>query len=158
MGGAVSRRARAAGDLARPRLSHALIAVGLLLVAPARAATLEVTVTNVRSPQGHVRVAICTQDDFLTPKCRIRQGVPAQEGATVLRFENVPPGEYAAQAYSDEHDWGEVRRDLLGFPENGIGFSNDAPMRFGPPKWQDARFSVGEAPVRVVIPLHYYGL
>ncbi len=80
------------------------------------------------------------------------------QGTTVVRFEDVPPGEYAAQAYLDEHDWGEVRRDLLGMPENGIGFSNDAPMRFGPPKWDDARFAVGATPVRVSVNLHYYAL
>jgi uncharacterized protein (DUF2141 family) len=130
----------------------------VLAAAPAHAASVEVTVTNVRSALGHVRVAICTKETFLTPTCQVHRSVPSMQGTTVVRFEDVPPGEYAAQAYLDEHDWGEVRRDLLGMPENGIGFSNDAPMRFGPPKWDDARFAVGATPVRVSVNLHYYAL
>jgi len=130
----------------------------LLAAAPAHAASVEVAVGNVRSALGHVRVAICTKETFLTATCQVRKGVPSMQGTTVVRFDDVPPGEYAAQAFLDEHDWGEVRRDMLGFPENGIGFSNDAPMRFGPPKWDDARFAVGTTPVRISLNLKYYAL
>jgi uncharacterized protein (DUF2141 family) len=148
--------------LARARLPYALtgglIALLVLAAAPAHAASVEVAVGNVRSALGHVLVAICTKDVFLTAACQVRRSVPSVQGTTVVRFEDVPPGDYAAQAFLDEYDWGEVRRDMLGFPENGIGFSNDAPMRFGPPKWDDAHFAVGATPVRVSLNLKYYAL
>ncbi|GAN77438.1 DUF2141 domain-containing protein [Acidisphaera rubrifaciens] len=144
--------------MAGPGLSYGLIAA-LAAAAPARAGEIIVTVTNVRSNLGHVRVAICPQATFLQKTCTIHQAVPSKQGTTTVVFLDVPPGEYAAQGFLDEHDWREVRRDLLGFPENGIGFSNDAPINFGPPKWDDARFSVlPDGAVHVHMTLHYYKL
>ena len=136
-----------------------MLTAATLAAAPARAGEVIVSVANVRSGVGHVRVAICTRRSFLQPTCTIRRAVPSEKGTTTVVFTDVPPGEYAAQGFLDEHDWGEVRRDMLGFPENGIGFSNDAPMNFGPPKWDDARFTVRpDGAVHVFMTLHYYAL
>ncbi|HKM63275.1 MAG TPA: DUF2141 domain-containing protein [Acidisphaera sp.] len=126
--------------------------------APALAGEVDVEVRNLRAATGHLRVAICREPEFLQPICTFRQAVPAVKGTMTVRFADVPPGTYAAQAYLDEHDWGEIRRDALGFPDQGIGFSNDAPMRFGPPSFADARFTVGAVPVQVRITLTYYSL
>ena len=49
-------------------------------------------------------------------------------------------GRYAVQAFHDEAMIGHVKLNVLGLPVSGLGFSNDAPFRFGPPKWQDAAF------------------
>ena len=150
--------------MARPRLSGAVkrvaIAAAVLAAAvtPALAGEVDVEVRNLRASTGHLRVAICREPEFLQPHCTWQESVPAAKGTMVVRFTDIPPGTYAAQAYLDEHDWGEIRRDALGFPEQGIGFANDAPMRFGPPSFVDARFTVGSAPVQVRITLTYYAL
>jgi uncharacterized protein (DUF2141 family) len=136
----------------------AIAGAALLFPLAAQAGTVEVEVDNVRSALGHVRVAICLQASFLKDRCEHDMAVVSVKGTTIVRFENIPPGEYAAQGYLDEKDWGEVRRDLLGFPEQGIGFSNDAPLRAGPPKWADARFTVGATPIRVRMTLRYFTL
>lgn len=134
------------------RLVVALLAVPLL----AQAETVEVTVNNVRSAEGHVRVAICGKADFLKERCAYDMAVPSVKGTTTVRIE-VPPGTYAAQGYLDEKDWGEVRRTFLGLPRNGIGFSRDAPFRFGPPSFDEAQFSVVPGTVtRTVMTLRYF--
>lgn len=150
--------------MARPRLPRAVnsalvsaLAVGLT-AASARAGEVDVEVSNLKASTGHLRVAICPETEFLQPHCTFHQAVAAAKGTVTVRFTGIPPGVYAAQAYLDEHDWGEIRRDMLGFPEQGIGFSNDAPMRFGPPRFDEARFTVGNAPVQVHITLRYYAL
>ena len=136
-----------------------VLALALAMTAvSARAGEVDVEVRNLQASTGHLRVAVCPETEFLQPHCIFHQAVPAAKGSVEVRFINIPPGVYAAQAYLDEHDWGEIRRDMLGFPEEGIGFSNDAPMRFGPPRFADARFTVGDAPVQVHITLHYYAL
>ena len=43
----------------------------------------------------------------------------------------MQPGVYAAQAFHDENMNDKVDRNVLGLPTVGIGFSNDAPFRFG---------------------------
>jgi uncharacterized protein (DUF2141 family) len=129
-----------------------------LLAAPlaARAETVEVTVDNVRNANGHVRVAICDARNFLAKKCDHDAAVPSQAGTTTLRID-APPGVYAAQGYLDDHDWGEVRRTLLGLPEQGIGFSRDAPFHFGPPSFDDAKFTVAPGVVtKVHMTLRYF--
>jgi uncharacterized protein (DUF2141 family) len=61
------------------------------------------------------------------------------------------------QGYLDDHDWGEVRRTLLGLPEQGIGFSRDAPFHFGPPSFDDAKFTVAPGVVtKVHMTLRYF--
>ncbi len=41
-------------------------------------------------------------------------------------------------------------------PTEGIGFSNDAKMRFGPPSFADAAFTLGAAGGQIALALRYY--
>ena len=110
--------------------------------AAAQTATLRVEITNVRNAKGVVRVDLCQQSEFLK-KCRIFTDVKAASGTVVATFANVAPGSYAIATTHDENNNNKVDRGLFGIPKEGVGFSNDAPIRFGPPSWPDARFDVG---------------
>jgi uncharacterized protein (DUF2141 family) len=71
---------------------------------------------------------------------------PAAAGAVALTLPDIPPGTYAVQAFHDENDNFDIDRNLLGLPPEGImGFSNDAPMRFGPPRFDDAAIEIDGA-------------
>ena len=117
---------------------------------------LQVTVTNVRSERGHVRVAVCPKASFLQASCAWHGVVPARVGSVVVTVEGLPPGVYAVQSFQDENDDGVINRSLLGIPKEGIGFSRDAPMRFGPPSFDDAAIRVGEAGGAVSLRLRYF--
>ncbi len=119
-------------------------------------ATLEVRVANVRSGRGFVRVAVCPKASFLQPSCPWKGSAPAQSGSVVVTIAGVPPGLYAAQAYQDETDIRSIPRSLFGIPEVGIGFSNDAPFRFGPPRFGDAAFQVGAGGGVIGLRLRYF--
>jgi putative oxidoreductase len=56
-------------------------------------------------------------------------------------FEDVAPGSYAMAFLHDEDDDGDLDRDWIGMPQEGFGFSNDAPVRLGPPSFESARFA-----------------
>lgn len=118
----------------------ALSAIGWAV--PVAAATVSVTVTNVRNAKGVVHVELCHQSDFLSDRCPTWAEVPAHPGSVVVEIKNVPPGDYAIQAQHDENNNKRVDRALFGIPKEGIGFSNDAPIRMGPPKWRDATFAL----------------
>lgn len=126
-----------------------------LLPGAAGAATLEVVVANVRNDRGHVRVAACTQQNFLKEFCKYNGDAKATAGETVVRVE-LPPGTWAVQAYQDENDNEQVDRNLVGIPTEGLGFSNDAPFRFGPPSYGDAAFQLGAAGGRIRLTLRYF--
>ncbi len=132
----------------------AFLVLGLGTASAARAAALTVTVTNVRNTTGHVHVDICRQTEFLK-KCAVVGEARAAKGATVIVIENLPAGDYAVQATYDENGNGKVDRALFGIPREGVGFSNDAPIRLGPPKWEEARFSV-EGDKAISFKLRYF--
>ncbi len=116
---------------------------------------LEVTVTGVRSAAGHVLVAICDKATFLQPSCEYHGRVAAVAGSVVVRITGIPPGTYAAQAYQDENDNNKIDRNVLGIPAEGIGFSNDARMLFGPPSFNEAAFVLTQGGGTISFRLRY---
>lgn len=132
----------------------AAVLVGL--AAPsARAALIEVAVTGVSEARGHIRVGICTQSTFLTETCPYQGVAQATVGATIVEVAGVPPGQYAAQVFQDETDQGVVHQNALGIPKEGIGFSNDAPLRLRGPSFSDAAFSVEQGVARITLKLRH---
>jgi len=127
----------------------------LLLPVAAQAATLEIVVANVRNGNGHVRVAACSADTFLKPSCQWNGVTKSMRGEVVVTLE-VPPGTWAIQAFQDEDDSANVARNVLGIPTEGLGFSNDAPFRFGPPKFADAAFRLEAGGGRIRLTLRYF--
>lgn len=132
----------------------ACLLLGLSTASGAGAAALTVTVTNVRNSTGRVHIDICRQTEFLK-KCTVTGEARAVKGVTVIVIENLPAGDYAVQGTYDENGNGKVDRALFGIPKEGVGFSNDAPISWGPPKWADARFSV-EGDKAVTFRLRYF--
>ncbi len=127
----------------------------LLACGGAQAASVHVTVSGVRNARGHVLVAVCTRAEFLRPHCQWQGRAAASVGDVRVDITGVPPGMYAAQAFHDENDNGKLERSWLGLPEEGMGFSRNAPMHFGPPNFTDAAFTVTGA-VYIAFKLHYY--
>ena len=113
-------------------------------------------VRHVRDARGHVLVALCTQTTFLTAACPYHGAVPAAAGTVVVRIDGVPPGSYSAQAFQDDNDSKTLERTFFGLPSKGLGFSRDARMHFGPPRFDDAAFKVANTATSVFLTLHYY--
>ncbi len=120
-----------------------------------RAATLDVVVAGVRDARGDILVAVCSERRFLQPTCEHAGRAPARPGEVTVRVAGVPPGTWTAQAFHDEDGDGKIGRNVLGIPTEGIGFSNDAKFRFGPPRFSDAAFRLGPAGGRVRFSLRY---
>jgi len=126
-----------------------------VLTGGAQAAKLEVVVANIRTGKGHIRVAVCSADTFLKESCQWNGRVKAAPGEVTITLD-VPPGAWAAQAYQDETDIGKIPCNFFGLPTVGIGFSNDAPFRFGPPSFADAAFRLGPSGGRIRLNLRYF--
>ena len=121
----------------------------------ARAADFDVLVTGVRNDQGIVRVAVCTEANFPGGDCPYHGTAPAAAGSVTVHVSGVPPGVYATAVFHDETGTVRPQYTLLGYPKQGFGFSRDAPMHFGPPRFADAAFSLSAAGGVVDAPLHY---
>lgn len=114
--------------------------------------TVAVDVANVRSAAGHIKVDVCTRETFLK-QCPWSALVKARPGTVSVEIHGIPPGRYAIQAFHDSNDNGECDQGLFGIPTEAIAFSNDAMRGLSRPKFDNAAFTVGNAPVLLNIHL-----
>jgi uncharacterized protein (DUF2141 family) len=81
----------------------------------------------------------------------------ARAGHVTVRVTGIPPGRYAVQAYHDEDGNGRLRHNLFGIPTEAIGFSRDAPLRLGPPRFEDAAIEITEPSTITRLRLRHVG-
>ncbi len=103
--------------------------------------TVTVRVVNMPNDEGRLRVALCTECQWLGDVWTAVGAVQAQRGEQTVTLEGIPPGTYAVMVHHDINGDGEINRNRFGQPTEGIGFSRDAPMLFGPPRFKDASFT-----------------
>jgi len=124
----------------------------------AETTTVTVTATNLRSAKGVVRACMTTNPKRF-PKCRGDENahskvVPAGETVT-FKFTGVKPGNYAIALLHDENNNGKADRALMMMPKEGFGFSRDAKVRMGPPKFKSAAFDVSSETKALKIKMRY---
>jgi len=132
---------------------------GLFFLAAAGVPTaeVEVGVENLRNLRGVVQICL-TASARAFPDCAkdpraLTRTVPAGAAGSV-RFEGVPPGEYALAVFHDEN--GNKKLDtFLGIPREGFAFSRNPVIRFGPPRFDQARFPVGAGIARMHVRMQY---
>ena len=123
---------------------------------PAAAGDVRVRVQGVRSEAGRVLVALCARAEFLEPSCGHVGSAAARAGETVVMLRDVPPGLYAAQAIHDENGNHDLDRGRFGLPREGLGFSRDAPIRRGPPRFSEAAVEVGAGGGVLIFSMRYF--
>jgi len=122
----------------------------LLLAATPEAGTprLDVQISGFRSAEGQVLIAVYRGAEGFpgTPGRAWKQVVTTiSDGRARLTLADVPPGEYALAVVHDENANNTLDTSWIGIPREGIGTSNNAKARMGPPKYNDAKFEVGVA-------------
>lgn len=111
--------------------------------------TLVVTADGLESDAGSVAFALFdSAESFLeTPLRKAR--LETSDGRCTWTVEDLPPGDYGVSVYHDLNGNGELDKRAFGLPKEPYGFSNDAPLRMGPPAWKDARFTVGDEDLEI---------
>ena len=150
-------------------LTNRAIAITLVLssmfgVAPIRADevaspnVIKVVVVGLHSDEGMVGCSLFSSADGFP-------GVPAkatklatakiENRQAVCNFSGVTPGDYGVSVFQDENSNGKLDSNFLGIPKEGVGASNDAPAKFGPPKFDDARFNYQSGLKTLTIHIRY---
>ncbi len=102
---------------------------------------LVVEATDLRNAAGEVAFTVYpdSRSRFLAKGGKLlRARVPARKPVTRACF-NLRPGTYAVAHYHDENRDRDFNRTLVA-PNEGFGFSNDAPTSIGLPSLAAARF------------------
>ena len=137
-------------------------AAALLIASTASAADLEVTVSGMRSAEGHARVAVHKRVSGVAfPGGGVVAVTwrPAGTGKIRFVFTDLPPGDYAVAAFHDADGDGKLAQNMVGMPTEGFGFSNGAMGFMGPPGFDKAAVTVGakDGRVSVAVPIAYPG-
>lgn len=116
----------------------------LLGAAPSGEASLHLTFEGLRSQKGSIRLCLWRDSDGY-PDCTrstsaTKETVPAS--SPVLDIAGLQPGDYAVSAIHDENDNRKLDKSFIGLPTEGVAFSNNARIAFGPPKFEKVRFHV----------------
>ena len=134
-----------------------MLLLGLCAALELSAATLTVTVSNIQSEVGELNFAVYdNKDNWLGDTVVQGRSMDVSEhmvdGVLSTQFE-LEPGQYAISVHHDDNDNGKMDTNFIGIPKEPIGLSNGAKAKFGPPKYKDAVFSVGEANMEMPIKL-----
>lgn len=118
------------------------LAAALVLTPIAAASDLTVNVEGISQVQGTIMLGLFDEATYKGDGAVNGASLKVETTAVTATFEGLAPGEYAVRLYHDLNDDGEMNTNPFGMPTEPYAFSNDAKGRFGPAKWDDARFSV----------------
>lgn len=123
----------------------------------AAAAPLTVTVDNLRSAKGDVRLSVFASaaewpDNSAAANDKVE---PAQIGGVVFHFD-LPPGTYAIACFHDENANGKFDQNFLGIPLEGYGFSNNLHPFLSAPTFDAASFVLPAEGTALTIHMIYW--
>lgn len=109
----------------------------------AGAATLTVTLTDIETPSGVIKLALFAGEDGYDGDTPVRGvNVEVDEAVESVTFEGLETGAYGIKLYHDVNGNDELDTNPFGLPTEPFGFSNDARGRFGPASWDKAAFTL----------------
>ncbi|HWW49240.1 MAG TPA: DUF2141 domain-containing protein [Xanthobacteraceae bacterium] len=137
----------------------AIAAFAALIAAPvvAEAGPLTLQISGARNANGVVRCGLyASADGFREPGREMSEAAGKINGdRATCSFKSVPDGTYAVAVFHAEQNERKMDIGMFGKPKQGVGFSRNPSITFGPPKFEAAAFSVGAAPVSLNIKLSY---
>ena len=127
------------------RFLFALAASGLALTTTPSAdadAVVKITVAGIKANQGFMMIALHDEKGWsAAPLARAR--IPVSGNAVTTTLAAPAPGRYGIKVFHDADGDGQMGTNMIGFPTEPFGFSNNAPVSFGPPEFAAAAFEVG---------------
>jgi uncharacterized protein (DUF2141 family) len=123
-----------------------------LLTAPAWAASVVVTVSDVKSDQGSVGCALfaaAAAAQFPLDLSRaVTQRTAAQPGRIRCEFLDLAPGSYAVSAAHDINGNGKTDRNFVGLPTEPWAVSNQVRPLLRAPRFDEAVFTLAADEVK----------
>lgn len=151
-----TRHARPLLNLRFAALSMLALA-GPLACASVAASSLEVEVHEAKNADGRVICGLYdSAETFRKPGLQLAEATSTiTDGKAHCRFPQVAPGRYAVAAFHAEQGELQPSYGFLGKPKQGVAFTNNPSITFGPPRFDDAAIDVGAESLRVMITLKY---
>ena len=124
----------------------------------APAATLRVSVVDLRNTKGHLRLGVFTSAKGF-PRDRngamMWKSLPADSNERTFTI-NLPPGRYALVVLHDENGNKKLDENFLGVPKEGYGVSNNPKPRFRAATFDEAAFALPDSGAELAISIQYF--
>jgi uncharacterized protein (DUF2141 family) len=104
---------------------------------------IRIHVTGLINDKGNMHCTLCSSPVGYPGDCKNKVIVtaPIHDGNSVCVFPHKPPGDYAATVFHDEDSSGKFKRNLVGIPKEGFGFSNNFHPTVRAPTWNEGKFN-----------------
>ncbi|MEO0570622.1 MAG: DUF2141 domain-containing protein [Bacteroidota bacterium] len=101
---------------------------------------LIVKINNIGSEAGKLVVGLyASEENWLESTVKGKHGEIHGSTSEVI-FKDVPYGQYGVSLFHDENNNDKLDMRFGFLPKESTACSNQAPARFGPPKWKRAKF------------------
>jgi uncharacterized protein (DUF2141 family) len=103
---------------------------------------LKIMINNIKKPGAPILIKIWTNANYMKGKpfkeLTVRTGI---ENYIIFDLNDLNAGEYGISLFQDVNKNGKLDKSLIGKPLEPIGFSNNAAATFGPPKYNEVKFT-----------------
>lgn len=136
------------------RISMAIV-LASALAGTAGTGKFIVEVNGIKIVKGTIMLALVDKEElFLTDKQPLKAlKLPVKDKSARFVIDSLAYGEYAVSVYQDENDNGKLDTRLFIIPKEPYGISNNAPSKYGPPKYAQAKFQLGQDSLKKEIKL-----
>jgi uncharacterized protein (DUF2141 family) len=103
---------------------------------------LSVTVLGLKNNTGALTAELYNaKGKFLkTPYKTVSTAIKSNTAS--VTFAEIPKGEYTVMVYHDENNNKKLDKNFIGMPKEPVACSNNAKGFMGPPKYDDAKFTI----------------
>jgi uncharacterized protein (DUF2141 family) len=112
-----------------------------------------VTVNQIESSEGTIKIAVFNSKEEFLGKAFLSKSIDASPGQLRFEFDEVPNGEYTISIYHDENGNNELDTNFIGIPNEPYGISLEGKSMFGPPNYNDAKFTLLNESTSLIISL-----
>jgi uncharacterized protein (DUF2141 family) len=106
---------------------------------------LKIMINNIKKPGAPILIKIWTNANYMKGKpfkeLTVRTGI---ENYIIIDVNDLNAGEYGISLFQDMNKNGKLDKSWVGKPTEPIGFSNNAAANFGPPKYDEVKFTFME--------------
>jgi uncharacterized protein (DUF2141 family) len=111
--------------------------------------SVEVSISGFESDKGKAIFGLYSSEGNWLEKTYKTLKTEIKDGKAYAVFTDLPDGEFAISAFHDVDNDGELDMYLGFYPAEDYATSNNAPAKFGPPKWNDAKFTLENGNIEV---------
>jgi uncharacterized protein (DUF2141 family) len=121
---------------------------------PVKMPTLTIDITNIKKSGGSLRVAVFKPTStFGGSKPDFHKIIPIEKPASQRLTFELEPGNYAVAVYHDVNNNDKLDKNLVGYPREPFGFSNNYRPVLSGPDFSDCSFEVGSTNKQIAIRL-----